>query len=205
MTSDPVAQNRIPRGVSNIDYVYMGYLANDKYVSLAPVDAAGRGVNPCVSPFFAGGAANTKVSGPVTASGRNFTVPQSTTFASDTVFAVCYSEARGTATDHTWRDSYIRMVASDVEKLRVKLSGMTVGSATFAAATTDISLQTMARSRARLLTSKSSTTSTVPSQAQVVTSQSWTLIAHSWETQPRQVLLRIILVCVTTTHATLEL
>jgi hypothetical protein len=138
MTSDPVAQNRIPRGVTNIDYVYMGDLANDKYVSLAPVNAAGRGVNPCVSPFFAGGAANTKVSGSVTATGKNFTIPQSTTFASDTVFAVCYSEARGTATDHTWRDSYIRIVASDVEKLRVRLPTMTVGTATGAVSTTDV-------------------------------------------------------------------
>jgi hypothetical protein len=147
-TSNTLATNRLPRsaGVSLLIQGDLTALPGSKWVSIVALQtgygfSAAMGLNPCVLPFYAGrspsgsGDAQT-VTGPMQLSSHAkcnpaaqnpaaclATVAQSSGNLLDAskTYAVCYAEERGTITDHTWRDSYIRLKISEITSFKVKI------------------------------------------------------------------------------------
>jgi len=141
MTSFPLSTNRIARA-ENQTFEYSGTLADGSVVSIidaARANAFGFGYNPCVNPDYAAALPNFECesnhcpngrhyTGAVNATGKVFTIPQN--LASEDLlyegtygereYAVCYAEGRGDIYDNTWRDSYIRLKASQLEALTSK-------------------------------------------------------------------------------------
>jgi hypothetical protein len=140
MTSNTLATNRFPQKAGQ-QLTYQGTLPASKYVSLVALgtDAspsryamtAAEAKNPCVQPFLASRKAGEEstVTGAITANGqKTITVAQGTLLDASKTYAVCYAESRGTYTDHTWRDSYIRLKISQIESLDVMIPLVNVGS-----------------------------------------------------------------------------
>jgi len=95
-------------------YPYMANaLTDNKYLSL--VDASLNGANPCVNPSVAAAVQSTQHSGSISASARDISILQNTHLLdASKIFTVCYAETDGTASDNTWRDSYIHLRISKV-------------------------------------------------------------------------------------------
>ena len=125
--SVPMATNRIPQ-MTGLKYIYAGNLVANpapigssmpvsKYVSM--VDASLNNGNPCVDKLQAGRSISISDSTHqgamlATASGEITT----TAIFSSAIFAVCYSVGTGTMTDLMWRDSYIRLAVSKIQKVQ---------------------------------------------------------------------------------------
>jgi hypothetical protein len=131
MTSNTLATNRLPQS-ENHELTYQGTLPENKWVSLVALGGARYGFdsdqknNPCVQPFLAASGdaktAATTVTGSIQAAGRTFTIAQAAAASrldKTKTFAVCYADTRGTFTDHTWRDSYIRLKISLISDIVV--------------------------------------------------------------------------------------
>lgn len=92
---------------------YAGPLDAGKWISI--VKDTINSNNPCVLGSDAAGAADAHHSGPLQPSGqyngtRTIVIPQTAALLDiDARFAICYAEGDGSASDSTWRDSYIRM------------------------------------------------------------------------------------------------
>lgn len=118
-TSNPLPTNTFPRGTA-ATLMYRGALALGKTLSLVATDSYGQ--NPCILPFYAGGAASSRTTkASAGASSSDVTLPQSTSLEAEGRFAVCYAEGSGDMFDHTWRDSYIRLTVTQVRALEVNM------------------------------------------------------------------------------------
>jgi hypothetical protein len=108
------AINRLPQ-VTNAIVTYYGELVNYKWLSF--VDAALNSNNPCVDGTIPTADEDTTHSFALRAQTgtKNVIVPQGTLLDVSKTFAVCYAEVDGTATDSTWRDSYVRVKISKIE------------------------------------------------------------------------------------------
>jgi len=131
MTANRASTNRIPR-IPNVVWTYSGALGLSQKVSL--VRTTVNSANPCVHPLFAAATVTSDATlsptpspsdarvftGAIVASGSTITIPQGSTnlLLKDAVqaieFALCYTEGTGSTTDTLWRDSYIRVVPSDI-------------------------------------------------------------------------------------------
>jgi hypothetical protein len=160
-TSNTLATNRLPRH-ANQSLTYLGTLDAAKWVSIVAVPRSGgtwaapsarhgwgpsfslnKRENPCVQPFMAGGPETARTSGRIQATNGQFTIPQSTLLDAATEYAVCYSEVDGSHTDYTWRDSYIRLKMSKIEKLSITTPFVVIGTTTASKVTTTIDHRTV--------------------------------------------------------------
>jgi hypothetical protein len=108
----------VPGSCTGIKLEYAGTLPAAKFISV--VDASLNGGNPCVNPAVAGAAQSTTTSGKLTAASgkKEVVVPQHTHYLDATkIMTVCYAETDGSATDITWRDSYIHLRMSKVSSI----------------------------------------------------------------------------------------
>jgi len=142
MTSYPSATNRLPRKV-NVQWTYNGDMVVNKHISI--VSAALNNGNACLNPAVAGqiatyggfNANEKRYSGTVTGGSTDklVTIPQATnellyagTLTTAHVFAVCYSDGDGSATDNNWRDTYVRVKTSEIDSFITKeVTHRTVG------------------------------------------------------------------------------
>ena len=108
--------NTLPQ-VTGITWTYQGDLGTAKWMSL--VDSTLNSNNPCVVASVASAAEDSTHSGEqqALAGTRRITFPQSQLLNETKLFAVCYAETDGGDTDSTWRDSYVRVTMSKIEKL----------------------------------------------------------------------------------------
>jgi len=121
MTATPAATNRIPR-IANVAMSYQGTLAASMKIAL--VKQSSNSNQPCVNPSITAAIPNgAPTNGAVTSgamiasAAKLFTVPQGANNLLETAgmgYAVCYAEGDGSATDLTWRDSFIVLKTSDV-------------------------------------------------------------------------------------------
>jgi len=132
-----MATDRFPQ-VSGETLIYAGDLAAAKWISL--VDSTLNAGNPCTDGVehntmlqtysnraaartgtIAAGTADSTHSGSIQADAgtKQITVPQATLLDSTKLYgyAVCYADLNGGATDHTWRDSYIRYKISKLQQV----------------------------------------------------------------------------------------
>jgi hypothetical protein len=108
--------NKLPK-VAGMVVTYAGDLVDLKWLSL--VDSTLNSGNPCFFKTVAGAAAdNTHTGGMQATSGKVVAIPQGTAgtlLDATKTYSVCYAENDGTATDGTWRDSYVRLQVSMLE------------------------------------------------------------------------------------------
>lgn len=123
MTSITRATNKFPQEADQY-LVYDGLLAAQKWLALID-NTENEGVdgpNPCLNPAVTSltgdsthsGASKGASSGSVAYQQKTVTFAQDTLLDESKVYAVCYAEGDGTASDYTWRDTYIRLTMTKV-------------------------------------------------------------------------------------------
>jgi hypothetical protein len=111
-----MATNKLPQAL-NVAITYTGDLAAGQWLSL--VDASLHSQNPCVAASEAADDKDTRHSGAMKATGgsRAVSIPQTPLLKEGVMFTVCYAEDSGNTTDPTWRDTYIRLEVSKIQKI----------------------------------------------------------------------------------------
>jgi len=140
ITSRASAENRLPAFADQV-FTYVGYLANNKYISI--VQASLNNNNPCVDPSIAAatagsaGTSDARLHSGVqqgtadgsTGQGRVVSIPQAAgnlLVAGTTFFTVCYAEETGDGSDTTWRDSYIRVKMSQISTITMTVASLDI-------------------------------------------------------------------------------
>lgn len=96
--------NTIPQAI-NQQVTYAGTLGNAMWLSLVDATLTGDGTGPCGDGDVAAATADSSHSGAIQASGKVVTVPQSTLLDASLLYAVCFADSGGLATDSSWADS----------------------------------------------------------------------------------------------------
>jgi len=91
------------------------------------VDSSLNSYNPCEFGTDAAAAADAIHSGVLSSSTHELTIPQTTLLSVTALFAICYTEGNGGTSDLGWRDSYIRIRMSLIERI----TGHLVSTTTF--------------------------------------------------------------------------